>query len=427
MNPNDWFVDRPVLEVHSPTPLVAHAEVEALVAGPERLQALLERFLRRLPAERLADIAVWIADEAPKPLRLGTMCSGIDGPILCWQALNAALDAVLSTRLVVEHTFSCEHCEGKKKFLRDMWSPSMRALFARCRELVGEMAVGVVDPGHSFSRRVPAVGHLVAGFPCQDAGAGSAATDSPASRRCMVGGTLRTGSALHDVVRYVQNHVVSSAVVLSYQQMLANLADRELHTVVTPALVNSLQGKVLSRLSGTLISSYSVDYMGSGDAASSPESRGMKILSDLQAAKGVLMELKPLVDALHADPAPPAAEMSALYQKAIACSSEIKITEVISSRIVSAAIGQAFANSEDEHALDLMDVSKSQSLGVSTLPQGMADDVQTNVVLKIMVDNMRAKRDCAEGEAAISKIGGVLDVVVKRSSLPCNSTTELVL
>ena len=154
----------------------------------------------------MADLVAWVKFEAPRTFRLGTACSGSDGLILSWQAFGQALRNFASEALAfdVSHEVSCEHDDEKKKFLREMW-PEMGSLIHTVRDLVGDAPESVLDEDRPHQVVIPELHHLAAGSPCDDASAENSASRSSRNRTCVASGTLRTGSVLHDLVRFLQN------------------------------------------------------------------------------------------------------------------------------------------------------------------------------------------------------------------------------
>ena len=89
----------PPLYLYKPVASEKHKSDRSLPAGPGRLQALFQRFLSRATSQQVADLLAWIRYEAPRPFRVGTMCSGTDCPLPCWRASNEAVHDIAGLRL----------------------------------------------------------------------------------------------------------------------------------------------------------------------------------------------------------------------------------------------------------------------------------------------------------------------------------------
>ena len=59
--------------------------------------------------------AVKDASDEGRPLRVSTMCSGTDSPVVVLKGLEEALGGAL----YVEHTFSCEFHRRKRQWIKD--------------------------------------------------------------------------------------------------------------------------------------------------------------------------------------------------------------------------------------------------------------------------------------------------------------------
>ena len=98
-----------------------------------------------------------------RPLRVATMCSGTESPMLALAMLSKAVEAQTGCKLEVEHAFSCEIEPFKQAYIERNFSPPI--LFRDIRELGNEKATtaygGLVDvPGNCDL--------LVAGTSCVD-------------------------------------------------------------------------------------------------------------------------------------------------------------------------------------------------------------------------------------------------------------------
>lgn len=96
-------------------------------------------------------------------LRVATMCSGTESPLLALKKMADALRRTYDVVLDVEHVFSCEIEPFKQAYIERNFSPKL--LFRDIRELGGEKAA----TAYGSLRRVPGdVDMLVAGTSCVD-------------------------------------------------------------------------------------------------------------------------------------------------------------------------------------------------------------------------------------------------------------------
>ena len=98
-----------------------------------------------------------------RPLRVATMCSGTESPLLALDKIGAATEATYGAKLSVDHVFSCEIEPFKQAYIERNFAPPI--LFRDIRELDEDQATtaygALVDvPGHCDI--------LVAGTSCVD-------------------------------------------------------------------------------------------------------------------------------------------------------------------------------------------------------------------------------------------------------------------
>ncbi|SCZ92470.1 BZ3500_MvSof-1268-A1-R1_Chr5-2g07888 [Microbotryum saponariae] len=98
-----------------------------------------------------------------RKLRVGTMCSGTESPLLALGLISESLEELTGRKLQVEHIFSCEIEPFKQAYIERNFSPPL--LFRDVTELGGEQAKtaygSIADiPGH--------IDMLVAGTSCVD-------------------------------------------------------------------------------------------------------------------------------------------------------------------------------------------------------------------------------------------------------------------
>ena len=137
---------------------------ERLVAAGEELPVISE------PAAMFHDLASkvpklenFLKKMSHRPLRVATMCSGTESPLLALDKIADATEKLFGSRMNVEHVFSCEIEPFKQAYIERNFSPPI--LFRDIRELKEKQAYtaygALVDvPGN--------VDMLVAGTSCVD-------------------------------------------------------------------------------------------------------------------------------------------------------------------------------------------------------------------------------------------------------------------
>ena len=105
--------DVPEIAPECPVPSSRCEAAPAVRPGPTRLVELMQRFIERSGLVSAHLIAQWIRGFGE--YKVATMCSGTDMPIICWQALTAAIRKTCDTDITVTHSFSSEkkHCQTK--------------------------------------------------------------------------------------------------------------------------------------------------------------------------------------------------------------------------------------------------------------------------------------------------------------------------
>jgi DNA-cytosine methyltransferase len=100
-----------------------------------------------------------------RKIRVGTMCSGTDSPILAMRAIADAFHAAQCGSLEVQHIFSCEFDREKQKFLKANY-PEMGILFDDVTKLGNKSALDVIS---GKMKDVPGKADvIIAGFSCKD-------------------------------------------------------------------------------------------------------------------------------------------------------------------------------------------------------------------------------------------------------------------
>jgi len=194
--------DLPAVIPEVPQPCGEHRAAEPLDIGPGYLESLFARFFARLSLDEKADLQAWACNEAQQPLRLASVCSGTDCPVLVWEAFASSFKDAFKQEFKVEHVFSAEKMPRKQDFLLRMY-PGMPILFADCLELSGDVAWDVKSERQVL---VPEAGCLFGGFPCTDASRLCNSSSSVTNRSCIKDGSLRTGSVFKSIIRWVKRH-----------------------------------------------------------------------------------------------------------------------------------------------------------------------------------------------------------------------------
>jgi site-specific DNA-cytosine methylase len=126
---------------------------------------LIENLARVLTDEELSSLKHrWTSASASSPLRIGTVCSGTDAPILALEHLIAVLNNDnCDCKIQMDHVFSCENVKFKRDFIMETTGPPL--LFSDVTELASGR--GVCHDG--TTRDVPRDFHvLIAGTECVD-------------------------------------------------------------------------------------------------------------------------------------------------------------------------------------------------------------------------------------------------------------------
>jgi len=135
-------------------------------AAPKTLSGMVERMLQSLKTVKgLESDTLPAALLRKQVLRVGTMCSGTDAPVLVARALQRALTASSSSELSFEHAFSVEFDPTKQEFLKANF-PDSPLLFQDCTQMGRKRAFDVIS---GEPRPIPGeIDLLVAGFSCKD-------------------------------------------------------------------------------------------------------------------------------------------------------------------------------------------------------------------------------------------------------------------
>lgn len=96
------------------------------------VQGMFTDMVRKLP--ELEDLI----DALGRPLRVATMCSGTESPLLALDKIGNATAAAFGSKLEVDHVFSCEIEPFKQAYIERNFAPPI--LFRDIRELDGDQA-----------------------------------------------------------------------------------------------------------------------------------------------------------------------------------------------------------------------------------------------------------------------------------------------
>ena len=155
--------------------------------GPRRLEKLAAVFLNTLSPGELSRFVASIEQHHEWPI--GTICSGSESPLLAWHGLAAAVAAKTGARLNVQHRFSCEISEEKRKWIAALFPDSL--IFIDALELPNEEA----QTHEGDTKAVPDDWRsLIAGFPCTAVSLQNMLAASEENRNCIANGSLATGS-----------------------------------------------------------------------------------------------------------------------------------------------------------------------------------------------------------------------------------------
>jgi site-specific DNA-cytosine methylase len=191
----------PKVDFERPSPLPAHQGNPPLAPGASYLSELFVRFLRRCTTAERADLASWVVNDLSGKIRVGSICSGTDVPVLAWQAFAVALRQELRVGLQVVHMFSAEKHTGKRRFLEVMF-PENKLLFGDACELGNSSAYDCLS---GERKQVPDdIDTGAAGWPCTDV---SSLNNGAAHNRSVVmDGAKNTGGVFRGVRKFISNH-----------------------------------------------------------------------------------------------------------------------------------------------------------------------------------------------------------------------------
>ncbi|CAE7534394.1 ngoBIM [Symbiodinium pilosum] len=162
--------------------------------APRTLAGMASRMLEKLQAFQAAD-SLPEALLQKKVLRIGTMCSGTDAPMLVARALERALRP-LGSKLGFQHAFSVEYDARKQEFLQANF-PECPLLFKDCVQMGRKRAWDVL------SRKPQPIPNdldiLIAGFSCKDLSLMN-------SYRKALQEMGQSGSTLRGVLDYAERH-----------------------------------------------------------------------------------------------------------------------------------------------------------------------------------------------------------------------------
>mmetsp|Transcript_43589 Transcript_43589/g.81366 ORF Transcript_43589/g.81366 Transcript_43589/m.81366 type:complete len:449 (+) Transcript_43589:68-1414(+) len=161
------------------------------------LKDVAHHFVQKLPMHQRKQLAEAVSSAASegRPLRVGTMCSGTDSPVVVFNKLSKALRG-----LNIEHTFSCEYNPAKQEWIKANF-PNLEYLFGDVNELKTGFAFNHVD-GEKV--RVPAVDIVIAGFVCKSVSTEN--NDREKFANCIQEACGQTGETFNGVIGYVRKY-----------------------------------------------------------------------------------------------------------------------------------------------------------------------------------------------------------------------------
>ena len=182
-------------------------------AGEDRLVTFFSALFERMSGDELGDFVKWL-DEMDRTIRIGTVCSGTDSPVLVLRAMKRTLER-MGVDITVSHAYSCEASKWKRQFIARMF-PELDSLFMNVHHLVSSDGKA---PNHLHPRQHPngtvtfdrtsiprLIDFLVAGFPCVDFSTLNPNHTSNSS--AISDGSGRSGGVFAAIVEMVRLHQI---------------------------------------------------------------------------------------------------------------------------------------------------------------------------------------------------------------------------
>jgi site-specific DNA-cytosine methylase len=197
-----------------------------------KLKHVASWYLKRLPVaeRRQFSAAVDSATSEGRPLRVGTMCSGTDSPVVVLDNLAKAVPG-----LFVKHVFSCEFNERKRSWITANF-PNLKLLFGDVNELSARSGKAM---NHITGEKVtvPAVDMVIAGFVCK-----SVSTEN--NKRSMYANCIRegfgkTGETFDGVMAYVRKF--KPAIVICENVKGLTMKTKDEHGSICEPVINHVQ------------------------------------------------------------------------------------------------------------------------------------------------------------------------------------------
>jgi len=162
------------------------------------MAAVAQWYLGQLGGDQYEQLikAVKDASQEGRSLRVGTMCSGTDSPVVVLHGLAAALGDALH----VEHTFSCEFDPKKQQWIKDNF-PSLKMLFGDVMQLKTGMAHNYIT---NEEVAVPSVDIVIAGFVCKSVSTEN--NERAMYKNCIKEASGKTGETFDGVMGYVKRY-----------------------------------------------------------------------------------------------------------------------------------------------------------------------------------------------------------------------------
>lgn len=177
--------------------------------GYEQLKVFIEEAFSRLPHAVQAEIGMYVENSGnsrrPPESRVGTVCSGTDGPVLMSKALHTAMAQKFGEGFECKHEFSCELDRPKQLFLKRMFSDrGMGALFSDAEQLAVASEQRGFDILSGGNVPIPKATDVLAGFPCPDVSDLNPKAASHSNRRTIQQADMRTGRVFTLILKYTE-------------------------------------------------------------------------------------------------------------------------------------------------------------------------------------------------------------------------------
>ena len=215
---------------------------------------------------------------------------------------------------------------------------------------------------------------------------------------------------------------MSDRVLLQADQAGSKLKDNMLVGALTYKEIKALHDKVASRLTTDLVMAYSGEWQ-PGDE----ESRGMQVLRKLKEAKEALSVMEDLVQCItggNESSQTADAELGQLHTHLErARKANIDVAECVKDMVVVRAVQAAASKREWKLFLELMDFHGSSSVGVHSLDEAAAKEIQLTQTVKVVTNLLRvgeSRENPRAKEDAFADLKQLLEPLVVFTFLPGN-------